>query len=171
MTNYKIYKCFMIIIIITIVFLNSVISFSQWQNIGPGAGSDLEAMAIQPNNPDVVYIGGDIEGIFKTTNGGVTWQNINNNLSNDFKDPGIYFIEEIIIDPGDATYNTIYICTLDGLFRSINGGGHWTLLYPKNPVTENDFVPISYLTIDPSNSNILWAGIGEAHASLDGIGK
>ncbi|RMH82234.1 MAG: hypothetical protein D6681_17405, partial [Calditrichaeota bacterium] len=37
----------------------------QWQNVGPGGGSDLHFLAIQPDNPDVIYVGGDIEGIFK----------------------------------------------------------------------------------------------------------
>ncbi len=166
-------KKFTNLLLFSSVLLFNALLFSQntWRVIGPGAGSDLEAMAIQPDNPNVVYIGGDIEGIFKTTDGGLTWKNINANLGTDYKDRGNYFIQEIVVAPNDASFNTVYICTLDGLFKTTDGGESWHLVYPQNPSTEDDFIPVSYFTIDKDNPNVFWAGIGEAHASLAGKGK
>ena len=141
-----------------------------WIPIGPGGGSDLESIAIQPNNPDVVYIGGDIEGIFKTTDGGSTWNNINSNLAFQYS-PGVYFIQEIIFDLSDNTYNSLFICTQMGLFKTTNGGLHWNLLYPKTITTESDFKTVSYLAQDPDDKNILFIGTGNAHENSDGSGN
>jgi len=141
-----------------------------WIPIGPGGGSDLESIAIQPNNPDVVYIGGDIEGIFKTTDGGSTWNNINSNLAFQYS-PAVYFIQEIIFDLSDNTYNSLFICTQMGLFKTTNGGLHWNLLYPKTITTESDFKTVSYLAQDPDDKNILFIGTGNAHENSDGSGN
>ena len=37
---------------------------------------DGQKMAIDPNNPNVVYVGTPTNGLFVTTNGGVTWQSV-----------------------------------------------------------------------------------------------
>ncbi len=142
-----------------------------WQNIGPGAGSDLKSIAIHPENPDIVYIGGDIEGIFKTTNGGQTWQNVNGNLVKDYSTPDVYWVQEIVFDPSDQSYQTLYSCTTIGLFRTTNGGDTWEMVFPKSPETEEDFSNISFLTVDPGNSNKLWMGSGTSYANEDGNGK
>ncbi len=154
-----------------IFFLITSISYSQhnWVPVGPGAGSDLEAMAVHPENPDVVYIGGDIEGIFKTTDGGASWKNINSNLASEYTSD-IYFIQEIIFDPFDNNYHRLYICTQVGLFVTTDGGGYWQRLYPAVINSEEDYIPVSYIAVDPSNENILWAGIGSAHTDENGIG-
>ncbi|MCF6270124.1 MAG: hypothetical protein L3J41_10460 [Melioribacteraceae bacterium] len=55
-------------------------SQTEWQNIGPGGGSDLICSAINPIDPDRVFIGGDIEGIYKTTNGGINWVKNDNDV-------------------------------------------------------------------------------------------
>lgn len=107
------------------------------QNIGPGEGSDLHFIAIQPDNPDVIYVGGDIEGIFKTIDGGTSWQNINNNPTQLPYGGDVYWTNDIVIDP--VNYQRIYFCSGAGLFRSENGGQSWNLLYPKqyNPEKES----------------------------------
>ena len=33
-----------------------------------------QKMAIDPNNPNIVYVGTALNGLFVTTNGGTTWQ-------------------------------------------------------------------------------------------------
>ena len=37
---------------------------------------DGQKMAIDPNNPNIVYVGTPDKGLFVTTNGGVTWQSV-----------------------------------------------------------------------------------------------
>ena len=50
-------------IVLSILLLQGlVLGQYDWQNIGPGAGSDLHFLAVQPDNADIIYAGGDIEG-------------------------------------------------------------------------------------------------------------
>ncbi|MCF6270015.1 MAG: T9SS type A sorting domain-containing protein [Melioribacteraceae bacterium] len=144
-------------------------SQTNWQNIGPGAGSDFEAIAIHPTNSDIVYIAGDIEGVFKTTDGGSSWKNINSNLSVE-NSSGVYFVSEIVFDLSDATYNSVYLCTSVGLFLTSNGGDSWKRIFPSLINSEEDYMPISYIAIDPANPSNLFVGIGEAHSDEEGTG-
>ncbi|NQT25007.1 T9SS type A sorting domain-containing protein [candidate division KSB1 bacterium] len=130
-----------------------------WQNVGPGAGSDLHFLAVQPDNADIIYAGGDIEGLFKTTDGGVTWQCINNNLAHEQYSAGVYWINDIVIDP--VNYQHIYSCTGEGLFRSLNGGQSWDLLYPSEIVTEDDPREVCTLAVNPSDADNLLLGLGD----------
>ena len=66
-----------------------------WTSVGPGAGSFLMASAIQPDNPDVIYLGGDIEGVFKTTDGGQRWRMINKGLGGGDRPAGVYGVQEL----------------------------------------------------------------------------
>lgn len=155
-----------------ILFFFGVNIFAQenWFPVGPGGGSDLEAIAIQPDDPDIVYIGGDIEGVFKTTDGGISWKNINANLAGEYS-AGVYYVQEIIFDPFDNSYQTLYLCTAIGLFVTTTGGENWKRLYPIEIQSEDDYLPVSYLTVDPDNENILWIGTGISHSDEEGTGS
>ena len=145
---------------ISICVLSSLFVQSQsWRNIGPGAGSDLHFVVIQPDNKDVIYAGGDIEGIFKTTDGGITWNNINNNLAQ-LTYGTTYWINHIRIDP--VNYQKVYICTGTGLFVTNNGGQNWQLLYPATiDSISNPPVLTSDIAIDSENTNRLFLGLGD----------
>ena len=51
----------------------------QWQNVSPPGSNYAQtyagmlAIAVRPDNPAVVYIGADLNGIFKSTDCGATW--------------------------------------------------------------------------------------------------
>jgi len=57
-----------------------------WQDITPATAlnravhPDMHAIAFDPSNPDIVWVGTD-GGIFRSSNGGQTWQQRNGNLS------------------------------------------------------------------------------------------
>ncbi|NIA30602.1 MAG: T9SS type A sorting domain-containing protein [Actinobacteria bacterium] len=129
-----------------------------WRPIGPGGGSDLLASAVHPTNPNIVYIGGDIEGIFKTTDGGASWKIINNNLASGPWTPDVYWVQQIKFDPLDPTYKTLYICTSIGLFRTSNGGNTWSPVFPDTFYNEDDFVPVYSVAIDPDDDRTLFVG-------------
>lgn len=129
-----------------------------WQNIGPGGGSDLHFLAIHPENADIIYVSGDIEGIFKTTDGGQTWRNINGNLAHSNYGADAYFTNDIIIDP--TNHDRIYLATSTGLFVSEVGGETWTLLYPDAIATEDDASPVATVAVHPANPDILFMGLG-----------
>ncbi|HKR14491.1 MAG TPA: hypothetical protein VJT15_20665 [Pyrinomonadaceae bacterium] len=120
-------------------------------------------IALAPNNPDVVWVGtgesnvrnsvsfGD--GVYKSTDGGKTWQHMGLRESER--------ISAIAINPHNP--DVVYIGALGhafgpneerGVFMTTDGGRTWTkTLYIDNQHGVAD------LDIDPNNPNILYAGM------------
>lgn len=109
-------------------------ALNQWANWGennsstglPGTGV-INCVAFDNNDPNIIYAGGPACGLWKTTNGGTTWNNITDNLLWAFRG-----ITSIAVDP--LNDNIIYILTGDGdggdspsmgVFKSTNGGATW----------------------------------------------
>jgi len=150
-----------------LLFVNYAIAQDvTWSSIGPGGGSDLIASAIQPDNADIFYIGGDIEGVRKTIDGGASWTTNNNGLCGSNNPAGVYGIQEIVIDP--SNYQTVYVCTWAGVFKSTDASENWEQIF--QPPMEDEGVPVSYLTVDPDNSDILYIGLGNSDSNEDGEG-
>ena len=85
-----------------------------WTPIGPYGGGNVSALAIDPQDPAIVYaavVPGDsgsvYTGVFKSTNGGTTWSAANAGL------PSPALIDQLAIDP--LTPTTLYA-------RSVAGG-------------------------------------------------
>ena len=98
-----------------------------WSSIGPDGGT-VFALAIDPQAPATIYAaagggalrfsGGKGGGIFKSTNGGASWQAASTGL------PADSFIS-LAIDP--ITSSTVYAGTKhSGVFKSVDGGATWT---------------------------------------------
>lgn len=68
-------------------------------------------------------------------------------------------------DPNNA--NTIYIAAqTGGLWRSLNSGSTWTPLTDAFSDSYGPAYAFSSITIDPRNSNILYAGVGDYNATF-----
>ncbi len=130
----------------------------EWTTQGPGnIGARVNTLKVHPTNEDIIYAGFSDGGVFKTTDGGVTWNPI-------FDDQAFLSIGDIELDPQDP--NIVYVGTGDlnisgypfigdGLYRSTNGGDTWT-----NIGLEETRI-ISKIIIDPTNSNnIFTAAMG-----------
>jgi hypothetical protein len=121
----------------------------QWVSIGPAhvfgpaqpplgeynAVGRLTTIAIDPTDPQIIYAGSNGElgqegcGIWKTTDGGGTWQPIGDSLPT-------LAVAAIAIDPSDP--DRVFIATADkGVFRSDNAGGTWVNLSAPLPVRTN----------------------------------
>jgi hypothetical protein len=140
---------------------------SNWTSIGPythgtfsgalpGQGR-VNAIAVDPSNPNTWYVGAPAGGIWKSTNAGVSWVNLFDN----FLQVGV---SGIAIDPNDS--NIIYIATGDddaadsfsiGVFKSTDGGLTWTAS-GINPSSTDFNLLLNEIVIDPANSNTLWLG-------------
>lgn len=71
------------------------------------------AIAAHPSSPGVLFAATD-QGLFKTTDGGLSWASSGTGLPN-------YNVEIIVIDP--ATLNTMYVGTRGGgIYKSTDGG-------------------------------------------------
>lgn len=149
------------------------------QRITPGA------LAIDPNNSNVLYLGteaiyydfdtGDAivpadlaSGIFKSSNGGSTWQHLNNNglpTKTGFSNTQLDVVA-LLIDPTDSNVLWAGLTSLldtgfSTIYRSNNAGASWTRVDDGiNASTE-----LRSLTLDPQNHNILYAAAGGYEAN------
>ncbi|WP_372946469.1 WD40/YVTN/BNR-like repeat-containing protein, partial [Muriicola sp.] len=88
----------------------------------------VSSIAVDPNNSNIIYIAtGDDDaadsysvGVFKSLDGGATWQETGLNPSNsDFST----LMTVILIDPTDS--NVLWVATNNGLYKSLNAGDTW----------------------------------------------
>ena len=48
------------------------VRIDEWISLGP-PGATVQALAVDPSNPNTLYTGSDGSGLFKSTNGGASW--------------------------------------------------------------------------------------------------
>jgi GEVED domain/Secretion system C-terminal sorting domain/Sortilin, neurotensin receptor 3,/Fibronectin type III domain len=146
---------------------NALAKASNWQPVGPfthtntGSWSSgqgrVNTVYVDPNNANIIYVGAPAGGIWKSTDAGVNWKPLSDQL------PQIG-VSGIVTDPRNS--NTIYIVTGDkdagdsvciGVLKSTDGGTTW------NPtgLTFNSYVLSSDIYMHPTNSNILWVATSE----------
>ena len=127
----------------------------EWRNIGPanmmGRTTDIEGV---PGNPNIVYVGTASGGIWKTTNGGITWKPI-------FDEQPVASVGDLALEPGNP--DVIYAGTGEsnvrnsvsfgnGVYKSPDGGKTWWHMGLQD--TER----ISRIVINPKNPNIIYVG-------------
>lgn len=70
------------------------------------------------------------DGIFKSTDGGVTWSQLPSTMSNTPTTQGttrdMDFVWELVTDASNASEDEVYAATVNGIWRSINGGTTWS---------------------------------------------
>ena len=135
----------------------------EWKPIGPGGGGWLTALAVDSDDPNLVYLGCDVGGFYKSINGGHTWTILNNGLTD-------YYVQDILPDPEHK--NIIYLGMLGGLFKSTDGGETWQrkrMGFPE-PSAYSYSAPVSSLVMHPTNRHVLYAGIGRPRMNSNGKG-
>ncbi len=137
-----------------------------WQELGPAPISNgsytgrVSAVVCSPTDANVYYVAGADGGVWKTTDGGLSWTP----LSDDWPTSAI---GALALDPGDE--NVIYAGTGEanyanhsrygvGLLKSTDAGQTWTLL------AESTFAGrcFSSIVVDPTNPNVVYASITRA---------
>jgi photosystem II stability/assembly factor-like uncharacterized protein len=134
----------------------------RWREIGPYRGGRVEAVAGIPGNPYVFYFGAVAGGVWKTTDGGMSWQPL-------FQHESVSSIGAIAVAPSDP--NVIYVGTGEpclrndiaygnGVYKSIDAGKTWVHL------GLDDTRQIAKVLIDPHDPNVvLIAAVGHAFGS------
>lgn len=120
-----------------------------WTVNGPGGGR-IEALAVDPQNPQVLYAGGPA-GVYKSTSAGERWERVKGNIG----------VQALAIDP--LTSQTLYAGG-GGIWRSTDGGSTWTAA--STGLTNTN---IWALVVDPVNPQNLYAGTfgGGVFKSID----
>jgi photosystem II stability/assembly factor-like uncharacterized protein len=101
-------------------------SRSEW---GPGAGGlILHTIIPHPTDPDRMWVGASSVGVFETTDGGASWTARNRGVRQDYNpgEPGEVgsCVHKFAMAPG--TDQTLYQQNHCGVYRSDDGGAHWT---------------------------------------------
>lgn len=133
-----------------------------WESIGPGGGGFMPAMAFSP--PNTLYIGCDVGGVFRSRDGGESYQIINEGLQD-------YNVLVIAVHPKDP--DIVYLGAGSGIYKSIDGGDHWEWLRNGFPPIERYgySAPITSIAIDPSDPETVYAGVGDSNWHRLGQGR
>ena len=119
-----------------------------WKQISPIGDREIhnvESLAVDPLNDDVIYAG-TWHLPWKTTNGGKTWVSIKRGI---LVDSDIF---SIIVDPIRA--HTVYMSACSGIYRSDDGG----LLFRRIQGIPLSAERTRVLKQDPQNREIVYAG-------------
>jgi photosystem II stability/assembly factor-like uncharacterized protein len=87
-----------------------------WHQSGYGGGGRFTAIAVDPSNPQIVYVGSDVAGIFRSRDGGNHFE---------LKGKGLegFAIADIAISPADP--RQVFALADEGLYHSVNQGDTW----------------------------------------------
>lgn len=95
--------------------------------IGGFVDVDVVAVAVDPNNPNVAYVGVECSrGIFRTENGGASWEFISGGPEKGSWDIGHYTMR-LATDPN----SNVYLTGRFGFTQSSNRGQSWTSTLPR----------------------------------------
>jgi len=112
-----------------------------WSGGGPKAKS-VYTVAVDSADPDVMYAGALGSGVFKTTDGGASWDPSTTGLTNTY-------VRAVVIYPPD--HRIVFAGTNDGLFKSTDAGITWSLsLSTTSSVRATAF--------DSGNPNVVYGG-------------
>ncbi len=127
-----------------------------WTLQGPGnVAGRVNTIAIHPQDDNILLAGFSAGGIFKTTDGGITWRPV----ADDHPELAIGHIVYSPHDPdlvyagtGDPNIPA-YVFNGHGIYRSTDGGETWHYL------GLGDEGIVSKIQIDPTNPDILYAAV------------
>lgn len=109
-----------------------------WSPLGPDGGAAF-SLAVDPDNPSIVYAGSDA-GIYKSTDDGATWELASGGL-----------LQAALISQDTVAPGRLYALTGSGIFRSGDDARTWTRVEGKLPE------PVRDLAVDPRSPDRLWA--------------
>ncbi len=131
---------------------SSTFSGLKWRGIGPARTSGrISDFAVNPNNIQEYYVATSSGHLWKTVNGGITWNAVADTLP--------YSLGVVTLDPNN--HNVVWVGTGennhqralgygDGVYKSTDAGESWTRMGLK------DSRQIGGIVIDPRNSDVVY---------------
>jgi len=107
------------------------------------------SLALDPANPDTLYLGTEGYGVYKSSDGGQTWAAANRGMLD-------YHITALAVDPGAP--GTVYAGGDRGeLFKTADGGQTWTDLTGQLPFDEYARGTLTHLVVQPGAPGTVFA--------------
>jgi photosystem II stability/assembly factor-like uncharacterized protein len=138
---------------------------AKWTPAGWGGGGFYYAAAFHPSRDGVIYLGGDVNGAYRSDDNGKTWKSINRGIAG-------YGVFTIAVDPSNP--DTVYAATDEGLSKSTDQGETWKTIPQSSKkelrLTGEKGKSTHNVAVDPTNSNIVFVGTpnGKIYKSTDG---
>jgi hypothetical protein len=131
-----------------------------WDNPGPGGGGVWHALRAHPEDPKIVFAGSDVGGIFRSFDGGNSWQTLNDALTEPNIQTRSLNVNEFTFHPTE--FSTVYAMTSAGLYRSLDLGESFERLYPPDEEEGPHYWEWSMgaMLIDPADPDRQWVGPG-----------
>ncbi|MBI4324695.1 MAG: exo-alpha-sialidase, partial [Chloroflexi bacterium] len=127
----------------------------RWENIGPGGGGAYYEAAWHPTKPDVLLVGSDVGGLYKSTNNAASWRvSTKIDPSQTWREQAsIYTVERLAYAPSSP--DLVFAACWRGVFRSADGGETWKKLIDAP-------FPNFYgaVAVDPQDANIVLVASG-----------
>ncbi|MFO0844788.1 MAG: autotransporter-associated beta strand repeat-containing protein [Gemmataceae bacterium] len=151
-----------------------------WFSMGPGpltntsvagsktTGGRVTAVAADPFDPNVLYGAGADGGLWRTKNGGFTWEPLLNNPAGvgASASADTTFVGSVAVSPTNSRW--IYVATGEannsidsfygrGILRSSDYGQTWTLIQPPAPGFDRQ--SISKIVVDPAFEDVIYVAV------------
>ena len=139
----------------------SLLGGLRWRSIGPARGGRSQAVAGSASRPQEYYFGATGGGLWKTTDGGLTWRPVSDRF---FKTSSVGAVAVAESNP-DVVYVGMGETELrgniiqgDGVYKSTDGGKTWTHVGLDKTMT------ISRIRIHPTNPDVAYvAALGNPY--------
>lgn len=118
--------------------------------------SAIYSYVFHPKDKDIMYLGGVQSGLWKSINGGLTWNRVIDESGSLNIATDVYDIELVSTDP-DVLYVAAFENHHGRILRSDDGGAHFNQLY----VTSANDAGVFAVVIDPINKKHVLAATGE----------
>lgn len=124
-----------------------------WRQEGPlNIGGRINCVVLNPDNEEEIWIGTAAGGVFRSPDGGASWEEVGNDFSN-------MSIGSIAFDPINT--DTVYVGTGDpnisgypksgvGVYKTVDGGDTWEHMGPS------EVGVVSKLLVHPTSTNIIY---------------
>ena len=125
-------------------------SWARYVQLGDGRDLVLDHIVFHPTRPGVIYIAAwSVEqhdgDIFRSVDNGKTWKPLREMRGKSVRS----------FDIAPSNPEVMVAGALDGVYRSADGGDHWSLISPPDHA---DIRNIESVAIDPRNADIIYVG-------------
>ena len=141
--------------------------------------STENSLAVDANNPNIIYVGVEGKGVFKSADKGANWRKIVKGIlvypdRNNPDEPCFYDIKKIVIDQANSQHLFMAIGDMSsgyidwpyaetgGVWESLNGGESWYQIMQGGLNTAGT----GAFAVDPSNTKIIYYGVNSDYPTF-----